>query len=123
MACALVARRVGLSELTDAFVSRADVQALLPLVSVELVTELDPGYPGAAMADQVTIHLAAGGTLQGKAVHRARGHIENPLTEQDLFVKFDDCLTVGRSAVPATVMFERLKAMDHASARSLTTVH
>ena len=56
-------------------------------------------------------------------LHRARGHIENPLTEQDLFAKFEHCLTVGRSVVPAQEMFERLKAMEHASARSLATVH
>ena len=123
MACALIARRVGLSELTDDFVRRADVQALMKLVSVQLGTEPDPGYPGAAFADQVTIRLASGAILQGEPVHRARGHIENPLTEQDLFAKFEDCLTVGRSVVPAQEMFERLKAMEHASARSLATVH
>ena len=122
MMCALVARRVGLGELTDDFVSRADVQAMLPMVSVQISTEPDAGYPGAAFADQVTIRLASGATLTGEAVHRARGHIENPLTEQDLFVKFEDCLTVGRSAVPPDIMFDRLKRMEQASARSLTAL-
>ena len=123
MACALTARRVGLGELTDAFVRRADVQAMMPLVSVQISTEPDPGYPGAALADQVTIDLVGGGTLAGERVHRARGHIDNPLTEQDLFTKFEDCLSVGRSAVPAPVMFDRLKGMEHASARSLAALH
>ena len=123
MACALIARRVGLAELTDGFVQQADVQALMPLVSVQLDPAPDPGYPGAAFADQVTVRLKSGATLVGEAVHRARGHIENPLTEQDLFTKFEDCLTVGHSAVPAHAMFERLKAMEHASARSLTALH
>jgi 2-methylcitrate dehydratase PrpD len=123
MACALIARRVGLAELTDDFVRRADIQALLPLVSVQISAEPDPGYPGAAYADQVTIELAAGGTLRGEPVHRARGHIDNPLTEQDLFTKFEDCLSVGRSAVPAQIMFDRLNGMEHASARSLTALH
>lgn len=123
MACALIARRVGLGELTDDFVQRADVQALMPLVSVQISTEPDPSYPGAALNDRVTIELRAGGTLVGEPVHRARGHIDNPLTEQDLFTKFEDCLTVGGSAVPAQVMFDRLKAMEHASARSLTALH
>ncbi len=123
MACALVARRVGLGELTDEFVHRTDVQALMPLVSVQISTEPDPGYPGAALNDQVMIHLVSGDTLVGAPVHRARGHIDNPLTEQDLFTKFEDCLTVGRSAVPPQVMFDRLKGMEHASARSLAAVH
>ncbi|MGI4797531.1 MAG: MmgE/PrpD family protein [Janthinobacterium lividum] len=123
MACALIARRVGLGELTDDFVRRADVQALMPLVSVQISTEPDPGYPGAALNDRVTIDLRAGGSLSGEPVHRARGHIDNPLTEQDLFIKFEDCLTVGRSAVPPQVMFDRLKGMEHASARSLAALH
>ncbi|MDP9095922.1 MAG: MmgE/PrpD family protein, partial [Pseudomonadota bacterium] len=65
MACALIARRVGLGELTDDFVRRADVQELMPLVSVQISTEPDPGYPGAALNDRVTIDLRAGGTLAG----------------------------------------------------------
>lgn len=122
-ACALVARRVGLSELTDGFVQRSDVQALMPRVTVEISTEPDPGYPGAALADQVAVRLASGGTLRGERVHRARGHADRPLAEQDLFAKFEDCLTVGRSAVPPQVMFGRLTGMEHGSARSLTAVH
>ncbi len=123
MACALIARRVGLGELTDDFVRRPDVQAMMPRVSVQISSEPDPGYPGAALTDRVTIDLRAGGTLVGEKVHRARGHIDNPLTEQDLFTKFDDCLTVGGSAVPAQIMFDRLRGMEHASARSLTALH
>ena len=123
MACALIARRVGLGELTDDFVRRADVQALMPVVSVQISTEPDPGYPGAALNDRVTIDLRDGGVLAGEPVHRARGHIDNPLTEQDLFTKFEDCLTVGRSVVPAQIMFDRLKGMEHASARSLAALH
>ncbi len=75
MACALVARRVGLAELTDDFVRRPDVQALMKLVSVQISTEPDPGYPGAALADQVTIGLTGGGTLEGeRGAPRARPH-------------------------------------------------
>ena len=123
MACALIARRVGLGELTDDFVRRPDVQAMMPRVSVQISSEPDPGYPGAALTDRVTIDLRTGGTLVGEKVHRARGHIDNPLTEQDLFTKFEDCLTVGGSAVPAQIMFDRLTGMEHASARSLTALH
>ena len=123
MTCALIARRVGLSELTDDFVRRTDVQALMPLVFVQISTEPDPGYPGAAFADQVTIRLASGSALAGRPVHRARGHIDNPLTEQELFTKFEDCLTVGHSVVPPQIMFERLRGMEHASARSLASLH
>ena len=123
MACALVAHRVGLAELTDDFVQRADIQALMPRVTVQISTEPDPGYPGAAMADQVTIRLASGHTLVGERVHRARGHADRPLAEQDLFAKFEDCLTVGRSAILPLTMFDRLMGMENGSARSLTAWH
>lgn len=123
MACALVAHRVGLAELTDDFVRRADIQALIPRVTVQISTEPDPGYPGAALADQVTIRLTSGRTLAGERVHRARGHADRPLAEQDLFAKFEDCLTVGRSAISPLTMFERLTKMENGSARSLTARH
>jgi 2-methylcitrate dehydratase PrpD len=123
MACALVVRRVGLAELTDEFVQRADIQELLPRTTVQISTEPDPGYPGAAMADQVTIRLKSGQVLQGERVHRATGHADRPLAEQDLFAKFEDCLTVGRSVVPPQIMFDRLTGMESSSARSLTALH
>ncbi|WP_158742285.1 MmgE/PrpD family protein [Acidisphaera sp. L21] len=123
MACALVVRRVGLLELTDEFVQRPDIQALIPRVSVVVSHEPDPASPGAALADQVTIRLNSGDVLEGERVHRARGHADRPLAEQDLFAKFEDCLTVGRSIVPPQTMFQRLVGMEQSSARSLTTLH
>jgi 2-methylcitrate dehydratase PrpD len=123
MASAIVARRVGLAELTDDFVQRPDVQALMGRVQVQTNTDYDPASPGASMADQVSIRLAAGGMLEGEPVRRALGHADRPLAEHDLFAKFEDCLAVGRSAVTAQAMFERLTGMEHASARALTAVH
>ena len=123
MASALVARRVGLAELTDGFVQRPDVQALMERVHVRTNTDYDPASPGASMADRVGIRLSGGGTLAGEPVHRARGHADRPLGEADLFAKFEDCLTVGRSAVPPRTMFERLTGMEHGSARALAAVH
>ena len=123
MASAIVARRVGLAELTDGFVQRADVQALMQRVNIVTNTDYDPESSGAAMADQVTIRLTDGGVLEGERVHRARGHADRPLAEADLFAKFEDCLNVGRSTIPPAVLFERLRAMEHGSARSLTSMH
>ena len=123
MASAIIARRVGLSELTDAFVQRPDVQALMERVQVQANTDYDPASPGASVADQVGIRLASGGTLQGGPVRRASGHADRPLSDRDLFAKFEDCLTVGRSVVPPQAMFERLTGMEHASARALAAVH
>ena len=123
MASAIVARRVGLAELTDGFVQRADVQGLMGRVSVVTNRDYDADSPGASVADQVVIGLRGGGTLEGERVRRARGHADRPLGEGELFAKFEECLTVGGSVVPARVMFERLTGMEGGAARSLAAVH
>lgn len=123
MASAIVARRVGLAELTDDFVRRPDVQALMERVHVRTNTDYDSDSSGAAVADQVGVRLAAGGMFEGEKVRRARGHADRPLAEHDLFAKFEDCLTIGRSIVPPQTMFERLTGMEHGSARSLAAMH
>ncbi len=123
MACAIVARRVGLAELTDGFVQRPEVQGLMQRVETTTNTDYDPTLPGASMADQVTIRLKSGEALEGEKVRRARGHADRPLADPELFAKFADCFSVGRSAVPAQEMFERLRGMEHVAARALATVH
>jgi 2-methylcitrate dehydratase PrpD len=123
MASAIIAKRVGLAELTDEFVQRPDVQDLMGRVVVATNTDYDPNQPGASLADRAVIRLASGTTLETERVRRARGHAEKPLSEGDLFAKFEDCLNVGESAVAPAVMFDRLKGMEHISARSLTRMH
>lgn len=123
LASAIVANRVGLTELTDAFVCRPDVQALMPCVTVETTTAYDPDQAGAAPADWSRITLKGGGTLETEHVARARGHADNPLREADLFAKFESCLEAGRSAMPAADLFARLQAMDGAPARAVASLH
>ena len=123
MACAIIAGRVGMSELTDEFVMRGDVQALMQLVSVRTNTDYDPSSHGASRSDWSTVRLKDGSSLETERVRRARGHAEVPLSEADLFAKFEDCLAVGRSAVPAAEMFERLRQMEQRPARALAAIH
>jgi 2-methylcitrate dehydratase PrpD len=123
MASAVVANRVGLTELTDAFVQRRDVQDLMNRVKVETNTDYDPHQPGASVADQVVVRLRAGDELESDRVTRARGHAEKPLGENELFAKFENCLLAGRSTVVPAVLFGRLQAMESGSARSLTSTH
>ncbi len=123
MASAVVANRVGLTELTDEFVQRPEVQDLIGRVRVETNTDYDPEQPGSALADQAVLRLRSGTTLESERVRRARGHAEKPLSEGELFAKFENCLQVGRSAVAPTILFERLQGMEGGSARALTSVH
>src|ERR1700742_2233347 len=60
MASGVVAKRVGLRELTDGFVQRPDIQALMRKVEIITTTEYDAEMPGAASQDQVTVELTSG---------------------------------------------------------------
>ena len=123
MASGIIANRVGLRELTDEFVQRADVQALMKKVEVVTTTDYDPDMPGAARADTVAVELNDGRMIAGDPVARATGHPSRPLTEEQLLEKFTDCLEAGGSEIPADVLFKRLSAIQSISARELTALH
>lgn len=120
MASGIVAQRVGLRELTDDFVQRPDIQALMKKVEIVTTSTYDPELPGAALSDQVTVRLAGGRTIEGEPVARATGHPSRPLTDQQLYDKFADCLDAGASPIPADVLFKRLSAIQSINARDLT---
>jgi 2-methylcitrate dehydratase PrpD len=120
MASGVIAQRVGLRELTDDFVQRPDIQALMKKVEIVTTTEYDPELPGAAPHDQVSIRLVNGQILAGEKVARATGHPSRPLTDQQIFEKFEDCLAAGDSPIPADILFKRLTAIQSITARDLT---
>ena len=119
---ALIARRVGLGELTDAFVQRPDVQALMRRVVVETNQDYDASadVPGAAVHDFVRVQLVDGSVLESERVKTARGHATRPLSETELFEKFRGCLDAGASRQDATQLFGRLSGLEELrSARDL----
>jgi 2-methylcitrate dehydratase PrpD len=120
MASGIIAQRVGLRELTDEFVLRPDIQALMGKVEIVTTSVYDPALPGAAAHDQVSVRLAGGRILEGEPVARATGHPSRPLTDQQLYDKFTDCLDAGKSPIPADELFRRLSVIQSISARDLT---
>jgi 2-methylcitrate dehydratase PrpD len=118
----LIARRVGLGELTDAFVQRPDVQQLMQRVVLETNQNYEPGadVPGAAVYDQVRVHLTDGAVLESERVKTASGHATRPLTETELLEKFRGCLDASRTRRDAAQLFGRLsKLQDIGSVREL----
>ena len=91
MASAVIAGRVGLAEVDDPFVQRAETQALMQRVTVDPDQREDP-LNGYAPFDQVTIHTKDGRTLVSAPVTVARGATEAPLSDNELWIKFEDCL-------------------------------
>ncbi len=119
VASGLTARRAGLTELSDGFVRRDDVQALIGRVHCETVDETIEGLPFAPF-DQVTIRLADGKELQSPPLRHPRGSIEAPLGAAELRAKFDDCVAGFLSAGDGAALFAALDGLERLpSARDL----
>lgn len=112
MASALTVRQVGLAQLTDGFVRRSDVQALLPrvkLASNDTVSEDDPAF---AAYDQVIVRLTDGREMASPKIKYARGHWSLPLRREELWTKFRDCTAAALAADDATQLFDKLQAIE-----------
>jgi 2-methylcitrate dehydratase PrpD len=119
VACAVIAGRVGLPELSDAFVQSDAVQRLMARVRIDVSRGHDS--TAADSHDQVCVRLDSGAELSSEPVKRARGHFEVPLTERELQDKFELCLAAGGMAAgSATEIFARLRAMERSHAGELT---
>ena len=111
MAAALVARTVGLRELTDDFVRRPDVQAIFPRVVLEGTEATKPGSNFAPF-DAVAITTTGGETLESEPVEFAKGSAERPLSRDELWNKFADCLGTEFSDAKKSQAFENLLMFD-----------
>jgi len=110
MASALIAGRAGLAELSDAFVRRPEVQALMQRVVVEPDDRMDP-LTGYAIYDEVTLETEDG-TRPTVRIVKVRGGPDLPLSREELWAKFEDCLQVGVARVPARDLFDALMSLD-----------
>ncbi len=111
MAAALVARNVGLRELTDDFVRRPEVQALFPRVSLEGTATTKAGSNFAPF-DAVEITMIGGETLKSGPVEYAKGSHERPLSREELWIKFADCLGTEIPDAQKSRAFEKLMAFE-----------
>jgi 2-methylcitrate dehydratase PrpD len=110
MAAALVARRVGLSELTDGFVSRPEVQAQFGKVRTLTTDTRCPVEPIFALADRVRVRTTTGRELDSGEVRFARGNAKSPLALHELREKFVDC--AATAPVDAGTLFDGVCALD-----------
>ncbi len=116
MASALVARRVGVAELSDAFVRQADVVEAMKKVST---TAIHHGIVGlsTAEADTVEVELVSGAVLTHEPVAAPRGSWAKPLEPADMRAKFMDCIEGRIDPRRAASLFETL--MDLGSVKDL----
>lgn len=111
VASALVARQVGLTQLTDDFVAREDVRALFDKVEVSITERADPLDPAFSYADRVQIELRDGRSLDSGEIRFALGNALNPLDAAGLRQKFMDCLAAGNFA-PDDGLYHRLVGLE-----------
>jgi 2-methylcitrate dehydratase PrpD len=91
IASAVIAGNAGLEQLTEAFVINHDVQSFFAKVHCEMTTDRMEGSAFAPF-DRVEIRTTGGVTLKSEPVTYAKGSYRNPLSRQEFWVKFADCL-------------------------------
>lgn len=112
MTAAVIAGRCSLPELTDQFVLREDVQALMKKVSVVPDEREAIPPPPQPIYDYVKVSLNDGRTLSSGPIKDVRGGPELPLTREELWAKFEACAEVGKAQVPVRPLFDALMALD-----------
>jgi 2-methylcitrate dehydratase PrpD len=108
MASAVIARRVGLSELTDGFVQLPALQQAMGKVTYETGDTVAGAIPFAPF-DRVEVTLKDGRKIKSAQIAHAKGSHERPLSADELQSKFDDCVAQtlppsGRSRAFAAIM-------------------
>jgi 2-methylcitrate dehydratase PrpD len=113
VASSIIAKRVGLRELTDEFVNRDDVQNIISRVERVVTDEYDPKMENYPRYDFIEVTLKNGRTLESEHVARAKGHAENPIGTEELWDKFDDCLSDAFPAEKRRALFDKLQNIEN----------
>ncbi|RYZ02111.1 MAG: MmgE/PrpD family protein [Comamonadaceae bacterium] len=109
IAAALVQRRLGLAELDDAFVRRAEIQTLMRKVRIATVDTVCPSEPTLSLSDRVVIALDDGRSFDSGEILETRGGLVQPLLPGELETKFMDCTAAsGRGQA----LFQRLQHFE-----------
>ena len=119
MASALQRGRLGLSELTGAYVNSASIQAMIGKVRISAIDEHDPADPLFSPFDRVSVRFAGGEQRRSAPVRHARGHALRPIDLQALRVKFMDCAGPAIGEAAAGDWWRALMAFESGGPASL----
>jgi aconitate decarboxylase len=118
VAGSLVAGRLGLSELTDEFVRRDDVQELFGRLHVTTTDTVCPYEQSLAASDRVVIHTTGGGSFDSGEISGTRGDAATALASHELEAKFMDC-TTGMAYLDRGGLYRSLQMLDRCEDVSL----
>jgi len=111
VASSLVARQVGLSELTDEFVNRPEVREAMTRLTIDTTDTRCPLEAGFAMHDRVVVNLRDGRRLDSGDIRFATGNAKLPMQEAELRAKFLDCARDVRHLDPEE-LYDRLAHLE-----------
>lgn len=112
MAAAVILGSMGVSDLTDANVQRADIQAFFPKVKLNPVDEYDSRDPAHSPTERVLIRLNSGEVLDSGSIANIRGHAYDPLSSEELWTKFAGCTARTHAASDSKRLFEMLQSIE-----------
>ena len=112
LACALLNQRVGLRDLTDKFVRSAAVRDLMKRVAIDINPVEEAGTSGYAPYDSVQLKLADGTVLDSAHVRHAKGDPQAPLSADELWAKFEDCVAWSKLKLDAKKLFAQLQQLE-----------
>jgi 2-methylcitrate dehydratase PrpD len=112
VAAAILAGNVGLRELDDSYVRRADVLRLMRCTQRIESDEVDPDQALFSAADWIEIEFDDGEIRTGPPVRFAVGHARNPVADAKLWAKFEECTETRLSGPAREALFFRLNTLQ-----------
>jgi 2-methylcitrate dehydratase PrpD len=110
MAIGVLDRAAGLAQFTDEQVRKPRTREMIERVFVHVDPEIEAlGFNEMRMAVDIT--LKDGRKLSGRA-DKAKGHPKNPMSREDVRVKFMDCASLVMSQSLAEQLFDRLENIE-----------
>ncbi|MEI7680364.1 MAG: MmgE/PrpD family protein [Betaproteobacteria bacterium] len=111
VAAAIVERRVGLRELTDACVNQSGVREMMQRVTISTTDTACPIEPVFAYTDRVELELLDGRRLDSGEIRFPKGNSKLPLSDEELKTKFYDC-TADVKDIDAPALYGQLAALE-----------
>jgi 2-methylcitrate dehydratase PrpD len=111
LAMAAIVRRASLADVTDEFVARTDVRAMMQRVRIATVEGLDTAGADGSPKDRIVVTLKDGRRLE-RALGHPRGHPLNPVSPEKLWEKFADCVAGAMTPAEARRLYDRLQTLE-----------
>ena len=117
VASSIVAREVGLIQLTDQFASSPEVSHLYSKVSISINDKLCPLDSAFALTDRVVIETTDGRVFDSGEIRFPLGNALNPIDATGLKQKFDGCVATGKLNNPHLTavdsgLYDRIAHLD-----------